>query len=147
MPLYAGNATNSFPGLITLAGDLGGTATSPTVININGAVVPSAGSLVTGNVLQVTGSSALSYAAINLAGGSNYVTGVLPSSNQQSQTMGGDVSGTTDSAIVSKINGITVTGTPGTGDLLVATSSSAATWQTPTVPRISLKNNFLLMGA
>lgn len=34
MPLYPGNATNTLPGLITLAGDLGGTYALPTVVGI-----------------------------------------------------------------------------------------------------------------
>lgn len=57
------------------------TAGKITVSKINGASVPTSGSLSTGNVLQVSGSSALTYGAINLAGGSNYVTGSLPGSN------------------------------------------------------------------
>lgn len=48
---------------------------------LNGATVPEAGGLTTGNVLQVSGAAALSYAALNLAGGADYVTGVLPSAN------------------------------------------------------------------
>jgi hypothetical protein len=48
---------------------------------INGATVPAAGALISGNVLQVTGSSTLSYAPINVGGGSNYVVGVLPLAN------------------------------------------------------------------
>jgi hypothetical protein len=52
-----------------------------TVININGASVPVSGALITGNVLQVSGAAALSYGPVNLAGGSNYVSGVLPASN------------------------------------------------------------------
>ena len=66
---------------LQLGGDLSGTTSAASVINIYGASVPIAGSLTTGNVLQVTGSSALSYAAINLAGGNNFVTGNLPVSN------------------------------------------------------------------
>lgn len=66
---------------IQLGGDLSGTTTSATVININGASVPVSGSLTTGNVLQVSGSSALTYAAVNLAGGANFVTGNLPITN------------------------------------------------------------------
>jgi hypothetical protein len=49
-----------------------------TVGKINGASVPAAGTLTTGNVLQVTGASALGYGAVNLAGGAGYITGVLP---------------------------------------------------------------------
>src|SRR5271166_3684659 len=82
-------------GSVILAGDVTGPANSNVVVNIHGAAVPIAGSLVTGNVLQVTGSSILSYAPVNLAGGSNYVTGMLPTANQTYQTMVGDVTGVT----------------------------------------------------
>ena len=70
---------------LTWTGDATGTGTGTsfalTVAKVNGATVPAAGSLTTGNVLQVTGASALSYAAVNLAGGSAYVTGTLPVAN------------------------------------------------------------------
>jgi hypothetical protein len=62
----------------TAGGDLSGSNTSQTVIKINGASVPVSGALTTGNVLQVTGVSTLSYAPVNLAGGANFVTGTLP---------------------------------------------------------------------
>lgn len=62
-------------------GDLSGNFPNPTVVKINGATVPVSGSLVTGNTLYVSGASALSYGALNLAGGSNYVTGQLPIGN------------------------------------------------------------------
>lgn len=99
--------------------------------DINGASVPVGGALTTGNVLQVSGPDSLTYGPVNLAGGSNYVTGVLPIGNQASQTMGGDVTGTTAASTVSKIQGVVISGTPVTGYVLEATSSSAATWQNP----------------
>src|SRR5258708_2978942 len=66
---------------LQLGGDLSGTTSAATVIKINGSSVPATGSLTTGNVLQVSGSSTLSYTAVNLAGGNNYVTGNLPITN------------------------------------------------------------------
>jgi hypothetical protein len=78
----------------TAGGDLSGTASSQTVIQIHGATVPTAGSLTTGTVLQVSGSSALTYAALNL-GTAASITGTLPAGNQAAQTLTGDVVGNT----------------------------------------------------
>ena len=87
----------------TAGGDLGGSYPNPSVLNIHGASVPVAGALVTGNVLQVNGVSSTTYGPLNLAGGSNYVTGTLPTGNQANQTVNltGDTqgSGTTNSTI------------------------------------------------
>lgn len=103
----------------TMGGDVTGTTSSATVINIHGASVPVAGSLTTGNVLQVTGSSTLSYGAINLAGGSNYVTGILPIGNQANQIMNGDVTGTTTASKVVKLQGFPINSvTPADGYVL-----------------------------
>ena len=53
-----------------------------TTTSINGASVPAAGALTTGNVPQVSGAAAITYAPVNLAGGDNYVTGVIPYKNR-----------------------------------------------------------------
>lgn len=62
-------------------GDLGGTYPNPDVLKIHGASVSVAGALVTGNSLYVSGVSALAYSALNLAGGSGWVSGILPNGN------------------------------------------------------------------
>ncbi len=46
-------------------------------------------------------------------------------------TVGGDLSGTLPNPTVAKVNGIAVTGTPSVGQVITATSSSAADWATP----------------
>ncbi len=81
-------ASTTLPGQIVLSGDLAGVAAKPTVAKINSATVPAAGALTTGNVLQVSGVAALTYGPVNLAGGANYVTGVLPSANLFQATTG-----------------------------------------------------------
>jgi Repeat of unknown function (DUF5907) len=61
-PPTATNATSSAPGLIQLDGDLGGSATSPTVAQINGVAV--SGTPSTGEVLAATGANAASWGAL-----------------------------------------------------------------------------------
>lgn len=87
------------------SGDLSGTYPAPQVIRINGAIVPLAGSLTQGNVLQVSSSSQLSYSPINLSGGANYISGSLPKENQEYQNMNGDVNGTTNLSKVIRLQG------------------------------------------
>lgn len=98
-------ARPSTGGGFSAGGDLSGNFITQTVVKINGASVPVSGSLTTGNALKVSGSSSLTYGAINLAGGANHVSGVLPTANQANQTLGGDLSGTTAAATVTKIQG------------------------------------------
>jgi hypothetical protein len=72
-------------GITTLTGDVtagpGSGSQAATVARVNGATVPAAGSLTTGNAAYVSGVSALTYSALNLAGGSGWITGTLPLGN------------------------------------------------------------------
>lgn len=82
--VYIWSGTTWAPGTVTgftAGGDLTGSSTNQTVAKINGATVPVSGALTIGNGLYVSGSSALTYGALNLAGGSNYVSGALPVTN------------------------------------------------------------------
>lgn len=106
------DATAGAKGVVQLAGDLAGTgsaAATPRVGAINSATVPAGGALTTGNVLQVSGASALSYGAVNLAGGANYVSGVLPVANVASTA-----------GIVHSVRGVVTTNVADLGAFTVA---------------------------
>ncbi len=98
-------AWSSATPVVTLNGNVTGASDSNTVVKIHDATVPAAGALTTGNVLQVSGASALSYGPVNLAGGSNYVTGILPAGNIPNEA--GDVTGDIAANRVTSISGTT----------------------------------------
>lgn len=100
------------------------------VQHIYGASVPTGTGLVTGNVLQVTGSSALTYAAVNLAGGSGYVTGNLPVTNIAPSANTGYVLTTTTAGTTVGWAAIPAVA-PGTqGQVYMTNGTPAATWTT-----------------
>jgi hypothetical protein len=90
---------------VTMTGDDTGPSSANVVSKINGTSVPAGGSLTLGNVLQATGGATSTWGPLNLAGGAGYITGLLPSTSQVSQTMGGDVSGTTAASVVNQSSG------------------------------------------
>ncbi len=109
-------------GITQLSGDVTagpGTGSQPaTVVRINGAAVPVAGALVTGNVLQVTGVSTLSYSPINLAGGANFITGLLP--------VGNIAPSATNGQVLTTVLGATVWATPASGGITQLTGDVTA---------------------
>lgn len=112
--LLIGQSAVTDPAYETMSGDTSITSAGVcTVARIHGASVPAAGSLTTGNVLQVNGASSDTYAAINLAGGANFVTGVLPAANQAAQSLSGDVTGNTGASVLSGIASLSGSGNQG----------------------------------
>ncbi len=99
---------------VTVSGDATiASSGAVTVSAVHGATVPAGGALTTGNVLQVSGASALSYGPVNLAGGAGYVTGVLPAGNLPN--LAGDVTGAITAAVVTQAQSGAITFASGTG--------------------------------
>lgn len=55
------------------------------------------------------------------------------SSKKGKVKLASDLGGTADAPTVQKIQGVAISGTPSTGQAIIATSSSAASWQAPAV--------------
>lgn len=125
------NAGASAPAWVSISGDSTTTASGVwTNAKINGTSVPAGGALTTGNACYASGVSACTYSALNLAGGSGWVTGLLPTANQTAQTMAGDVTGTTGASTVAKVNGTSIPagGALTTGNACYVSGVSACTY-------------------
>lgn len=108
----------SFTATFTPGGDLSGTSLLQTVVGLQGIGIsssaPDDGYFLKYNQLY-----------------NQWQPALAPSG---SFSAGGDLSGTSSSQTVIKINGISLSGTPSSGQVLTATSPITATWQNPSSP-------------
>jgi hypothetical protein len=148
------SASTSIQPSTTLTGDLSGTVASPVVAKINGVTMPS-GAPSSGQVIQATSSSATNWATVSnttVSDATSSTKGIIQLAGDLSGTAasptvstigghtpvttvttltGGDLTGTLPAPTVAKVNGVAVTGTPSSGQVITASSSSAAAWSTP----------------
>jgi lysophospholipase L1-like esterase len=111
------------------------------VTDIHGASVPVAGSLTTGNVLQVSAASVDTYGPVNLAGGANFVTGNLPTGNvspgTSAQVMMSNGTPATTWTTVTGDTTISATGVTATGKINGASVPAAGSLVTGNVLQVS----------
>ncbi|MEO5949834.1 MAG: hypothetical protein ABIQ04_00125 [Candidatus Saccharimonadales bacterium] len=125
------DATAGAKGIVQLAGDLAGTAAAPTVPGLT-SKAPLASPTFTGTVTIPTPTNGTDAAT------KTYVDTQVSSGTADATTntkgkvqLAGDLAGTAALPVVAKVNGVTVTGTPTTGQVLTASSTSAAAWSSP----------------
>jgi hypothetical protein len=119
---------------VTVSGDCTLAASGAvTCTKVNGASYGAGGALTTGNSAYVSGASATTYSALNLAGGSGWVTGVLPTANQANQALVGDVTGNTGADTVVALQGFGVATSTPTSNQVLTWNSGTSKW-TATTP-------------
>jgi len=149
-----GNANSSTPGLIQLDGDLGGTATTPTIAKLQGTTLsaPTGGTSAflnasgtwtspsgSGNMntstydpagidQQVVGLSAIQTLTNKSISGSQITSAVANATNATSATTATAANGLNSASTTVVVNSATA---PSSGQVLTATSSTAADWATP----------------
>lgn len=144
------DATATDKGIIQLTGDLGGTASSPTVPGLANKLdtataattyAPLADPTFTGTVTipaptNTTDAATKAYVDSQITGGA---TPDATASTKGKIQLSGDLSGSAASPSVVGLNGVSITGTPSSGNILTATSGSAATWSAaPSAPVTSV---------
>ena len=109
--------SDSRPPTGSAGGDLTGTYPNPTLAAFGGGAA--------GPIGDATHSAAVT---VDAKGRVSALSSVAITGTPPGGTAGGDLSGTYPNPSVAKINGVTLSGTPSTGQVLTATSSSAAHW-------------------
>jgi hypothetical protein len=132
IPVTNAGATNT--PWVTVSGDCTLAASGAlTCTKLNGTSYGAGGALTTGNSAYVSGASATTYQALNLAGGSGWVTGVLPTANQANQALVGDVTGNTGADTVVALQGFGVATATPTSNQVLTWNSGTSKW-TATTP-------------
>jgi hypothetical protein len=137
------DATTTSKGVIQLAGDLGGTATVPTVPGLaskaaDSAVVHNTGAETVAGVKTFSSSPIVPTPTTGTqATNKSYVDGLVPAGATTGATgvvqLAGDLAGTATSPSVAKIKGVTLpaSGPTAAGQVLTTTSTTATAWSTP----------------
>lgn len=125
-------ATTGVEGIVQLAGDLGGTATAPTVqatTNVENIIRANRLDQFAAPTAAVSmGNQKITTLANGTAPSDGAAFGQIPTTLPPTGTASGDLSGTYPGPTVAKVNGVAVSGSPAQGQLVIASSPTAAAW-------------------